>query len=158
MLKINQTQKEELGGFKSLEIILLKDVLNCPYILTNANALELTYRQFFEEDISILPVEESIYMRSRPKRKASGILYSLDAGFQVKYIEPNLEESLANYHLKQVIVKGFTNSNKVVIYGSAQNPLLFYYEPEHSTSIETTSKIRINCKAEISQKPVIAAL
>jgi hypothetical protein len=158
MLKILHTKKEQLGGFKSLEIILLKDVINCPHILTNENAVLFTYKQFFEEDISILPVGETIYMNNTPKKTANGILHKLTAGFEVNYLDIDVDTVLEEYHLKKVIVKGNTFNNTSVIYGSVLSPLTFYYDVTHSKKIENPSKFAINCKANISQKPVIVKI
>lgn len=155
MIRISNIKKEQVGGFKSLEIIKLTDVLNCPHILTNANAHQFTYKQFFESDIEILPVNETINMVAKPIRTASGIKYRADAGFEVKYLDASVDTVFNEYHLQNVIVKGNTFNNNSIIYGSLLFPLKFYYEILHSKQLENPSKFLISCKAEISQKPVI---
>jgi hypothetical protein len=155
MIRISNTKKEQLGGFRSLEIIKLTDVLNCPHILTNENANQFTYKQFFESDISILPVNETINMVAKPVRTASGIKYKATAGFEVKYLDAAVDSIFNEYHLQHVIVKGNTFNNNAIIYGSLHFPLKFYYEVLHSKQLENPSKFIISCSAEIPQKPVI---
>lgn len=155
MIRIENIKKEQLGGFKSLEIIKLLDVLNCPHILTNQNSSQFTYKKFFESDVSILPIGETINMSAKPKRTASGILYSVEGGFEVNYLDDQVDTIFEDYHLQSVIVKANTFNNNAVIYGSLLAPLKFYYEVLHSKRIENPSKFVVSCKAEISQKPVI---
>lgn len=155
MLKIVHNNKEQVGGFRSLEIILLKDVIFCPPILTNANAAEFLYYQFFETDVSIQPVNETIYMIAKPRESASGTLYRMDAGFEVNYLDKAVEDVFEEYHNQKVIVKGNTFNDQSIIYGSVEFPLKFYYESDHSKKFENPTKYTVSCKADISQKPVI---
>lgn len=155
MIRISNIKKEQLGGFKSIEIIKPEDVINCPHILTNANAENFTYKQFFESDIEILPVNETITMVQKPKRTASGILYDVSGGFEVNYLDAVADTVFESYHLEKVIVKAHTFNNSFVIYGSLFFPVTFFYEVLHSKLIENPSKFTVTCSAEIPQKPVI---
>lgn len=155
LVRIKNVKKEQLGGFKTLEIIKLSDIIFCPYILTNKNSDKFTYKKYFESDVSVLPVGETIYMSSKSKKKNSGILYKLEAGFDVNFLSEDLDTIFNEYHLTDVIVKATTYNNNAIIYGSVLFPLKFYYQVLHSKKIENPTKYKVMCKAEISQKPVI---
>lgn len=156
MIRISNTKKEQLGGFKSIEIILPEDIIFCPPILTNTNASKFTYKQFFEADVSILPVNETINIDAKPKRTDAGMIYTAQGGFEVHFLDDAVDTIFENYHLKDVIVKANTFNDNYTIFGSALEPLTFYYEIKHSSKIENPTKFIISCKADITQKPVIA--
>ena len=43
MAEINVDIDEQIGGFKYLRIIAVSEIINCPDILTNKNALEFYF-------------------------------------------------------------------------------------------------------------------
>ncbi|PQB08012.1 hypothetical protein BST83_13260 [Polaribacter filamentus] len=156
MVIISQTKKEEYGGFQSLEIIRVKDILNCPVVLTNQNTSDFTYNTNQTNDAIITPVGETINLIGTPKKTAGGILYTIKGGFEVMYLDVAVDNLLQDYQEENIIIKAYTNNKSFLIYGSLEFPLTFNYSIQHAKKIETTSKYICSIIGETPQKPVLA--
>lgn len=158
MIVISQTKKEEFGGFQKVEIIRKSDVLNCPAILTNYNAIDFTHKTTSDTSVLINPVGDTINIKASPKKTDQGTLYNIKCNFEIPYLDIAVDNFLEKYQNQEVILKAITNSNKMMLYGSLENPLEFFYEIIHTKKIETISKYVCSISRNISQKPVIAKI
>jgi hypothetical protein len=151
----NVGNKEAFGGFKSIELIKVSEILNCPDILTNNNSADFTYISDIENKVDILPVGETIIISAKPVKNRAGILFTVSGGFEINYPSKALEDLFASYLEEFVIVKANLLNNTSMIYGSLLFPLEVNYILEHSKKIENPTRIKVSINSKTPQKPVI---
>lgn len=152
---VSLTQREEIGGFVSLEILILEDIVRCPIILTNTNATTFLYKKGYTSAVEIKPVRETLSVGSKSSKTKSGRIYSIESNFEVLHLDTEVDSIFATIQNKKVIVKANKYNGTSIIYGSLKYPLTFFYDVVNSTKTESPSKFEIKIKGKIPQKPVI---
>lgn len=150
---LNITDKENVGGWKSIHIATLNEIVSTPDLLTNNNASQISINQL-PSSLEIYPVAESIKITETPKLSASGISYSLKINIDFYYTSSEIDDYLNAYLHKKVIVIGKKNSGTEKIYGSKNHPLKFSYTLLEGQSFEDGAKIKVTISATTIQKPV----
>jgi hypothetical protein len=150
----NITDQDQTGGWKSLSIAPINDVLSCPDIITNANANTISLNSG-PETIDIIPVTESIKIQSTPRRSKNGFLYNIKITTDFYYQSKVLDDFLHEYVNKKVVAFGITTYGTEKFYGSVLHPLTFDYEFIDGKNIEQAATCRVSLTGNIPQKPVI---
>lgn len=150
----NISDLEQTGGWRSLQIAPLDEILNCPDILTNANANQVSLNAG-PSTIDILPVTESIKITAKPSRTKNGFNYNINISCDFYYQSTVLDNFLNEYINKKMVVLGITTYGTEKLYGSKLHPLTFDYEFIDGKNIEEAATCRVLITGKIPQKPVI---
>lgn len=152
---VSLTQRESIGGFHSLEVITLDDVVNCPHTLTNENAATFLYNKGYSDAVEIMPVGETLLVGSTTTKTKSGRIFSITSTFEVLYLDIEVDTIFNNFQHKKVIIKANKYNGTSIIYGSKKYPLTFFYDIVNSKKAESPSKYECKITGKIPQKPVI---
>lgn len=152
---VSLMQREQIGGFHSIEVITLEDINFCPHILTNENASTFQYTKGYNDAVEIMPVGETLAVGSSTTKTTSGRLFNITATFEVLYLDAPIDTIFNNFQHKKVVVKANKYDGTSIIYGSVRYPLTFYYDLTNSKKAESPSKFEAKITGKISQKPVI---
>ncbi|WP_064967989.1 hypothetical protein [Tenacibaculum ovolyticum] len=146
--------KEIFGGFYSIEIIPISSILNCPLILTNSNSSDFTYIKNTANIVEILPVFETIHIKSKPKKTPAGFEYLINAGYDVTYPNKAIDNVFNELMNEKAIVKVNQHNGDAIIFGSKTSPLEITYSFQGSKKVETTHKFKVKISGKTLQKPV----
>jgi len=154
MVTLNTSDQEQTGGWRSLQIAPIEEILVCPDILTNQNA-NLVSLNAGPTTIDILPVSESINISVLRKRDKAGFQYTIKIVLDFFYQSIALDNFLNDYLNKKVVVIGVTSYGSEKMFGSKLHPLTFNYDLIDGKNIEDPATTQVTISAVISQKPVI---
>ena len=154
MVTLNTSDQEQTGGWRSLQIAPIEEILVCPDILTNQNA-NLVSLNAGPTTIDILPVSESINISVLRKRDKAGFQYTIKIVLDFFYQSIALDNFLNDYLNKKVVVIGVTSYGSEKMFGSKLHPLTFNYDLIDRRNIEDPATTQVTISAVISQKPVI---
>ncbi len=152
---VSLTQREDIGGFHSLEVITIDDIYYCPHTLTNENASTFTYNKGYSDAVEIMPVGETLLVSSDTSKTSSGRLVTITANFEVLFLDPEVDTIFNKFQHKKVIIKANKYNGTSILYGSQRYPLTFFYDIINSKKTESPSKYECKITGKISQKPVI---
>lgn len=154
MVKLNISDQEQTGGWRSLQIAPIEEILVCPDIVTNQNA-NLVSLYAGPATIDILPVSESINISISNKRDKAGFQYTIKIVMDFFYQSIALDNFLNDYLNKKVVVLGVTSYGAEKLFGSKLHPLTFNYELIDGKNFEDPATTQVTISAVIPQKPVI---
>lgn len=153
MAEINVDIDEQIGGFRSLRIIAVDEIVNCPDVLTNDNAIYFTSTPALDT-IDATMVSESIALTSKPTRNRSGILHRINASFDMASQSSLLDDYLNDRTANGVVLVAEKHYGQQILYGSKNYPLKLLYENIHGKKQEEGTTVRVRISAKIPQKPV----
>jgi hypothetical protein len=146
--------KEQLGGFYSLEIIKVTDVLSGPKFLTNENIHLLSYKTNINSDVKIMPVGESILVKSTPTIKKGSEYHTVNSSFEILFPDDKIDTLLYSTTKSDVILKANFHDGTSIFYGSVVSPLELSYRHDLSKVLESPHKTIVTIKGKTTQKPV----
>lgn len=152
MTYINTALEEQTGGWYNVAIISISDI-NCPDLLTNANASNIVITPTANA-LDILPVGENIVIQESSQKTKSGIIYNIKGEFEIPYQSEQIDDYFNNHLQAKVVFIGIKHSGQKKIYGSKKFPLAFQYQFINGKKYEDGNRIKVSVYGKIPQKPV----
>ncbi len=118
MKNLNDSKCEHTGGWFVAQIILVDEVINCPTILTNDNASQMSWDDSQYSQLDILPVRESIKINATPRSNGSGTSYSIKAEFEIATQSKEIDTFFNDCIHKKVLLLGQKHYGQQILYGS----------------------------------------
>lgn len=153
MSTINLAVLEQSGGWQSIQVALLDEIINMPDIVTNANAAQIEIVGA-EDTIDILPIPESILINHSKSQSKKGVEHSIKIQFDFAAQSSALDDFLYKYEAKKVIAIGVKPTSTEKLFGSKISPLLFDYDLIDGKNKEDGSITRVIISGKTLQKPV----
>lgn len=153
MSDINIALEEQTGGWFNVAIATLDELVECPDILTNANASSVVFTPT-ADGLDILPVGENIKITEPIQKTKAGSVYNIKGEFEIAYQSKAVDTYLNNHLQKKVVMIGIKHSGQQKLYGSKKFPLEFSYQNINGKNYEDGSRVRITIEGKIPQKPV----
>lgn len=153
MNTVNSQQKEQTGGWFSVQIYTTDELVSCPNVLTNENASKITIVPS-SDFLDVLPVGESIKIKATPRTTKNGTSYSINGDFKIAVQSKQIDTFLNKYRNKKVVLIGIKHFGQQKMYGSKLFPLSFSYNEINGTKLQDGSLFQISVSGKIPQKPV----
>lgn len=153
MSDVNVSNNEDLGGWFNVSVFSVDEIVSCPDILTNKNAIDIELNLSGEE-LNFLPIGENIIIRETPRRVSNGFIYGIEGSFEVNIQSPEVDDYFNKYINKKVILIAQQWSGVKRLYGSKKFPLMFTYRNINGRRTEDGQRIQITVSGDIPQKPV----
>lgn len=148
------TEKEQIGGFKSILFITLDEIINCPELLTNLNAFEFTSSPPLNA-VNVRHVGETMRVTARPSRTKAGLLYSINCQLNIEEQSIEIDNYLFEKQIKPGVLITEKHFGQKMLFGSKNFPLRMTYEGIHGDRAEDGNLIVVKISGKIPQKPII---
>lgn len=153
MAIIHTIKTEQPGGWFSIQIISLEELVYCPPILTNINSNSIVIVNA-SEILDVLPVGETIKIDEPVKITKSGAIYTIKGEFEFAKQSSSLDTFLNKYQGKKVVMIGTKHDGQRKLYGSKRFPLEFIYEQTNGKKYEDGNQTIVSVEGKTPQKPV----
>jgi hypothetical protein len=150
---MNFTCDEKLPGFAELELFLLDETSNWPFVVTDTNSRHIVFTPF-ENDVEAIIDPDSIKANINPKQSGDGEIQQIDISFRLITRSESLEQLLEQYANKPCVGRGKLNNDFQKLYGTNREPLYMNYEVNDGTKVDGESYTEVRIKGETRKRPV----
>ncbi len=144
---------EKLPGFAELNLFLLEETSEWPFVLTDTNSAQISLTPFVN-DVEAIIEPDSIDVSVSVRNSSKGDLHQISISFRLITRSEALEQLLEQYANRPAVAIGSLNNEFRKLYGSNLEPLYMNYEVVDGTKVDGTAYTEVQIKGETRSRPV----
>jgi hypothetical protein len=150
---MNFYTEEKLPGFEEMNIYLLDEISNWPFVLTDTTSKQIVFTPF-ENDVEAIIDPDSIQVDVNPKQSAEGESHPISIQFRLLTRSEALDQLLEQYANKPCVAIGSLNNEFKKVYGTIQEPLYMNYSINDGTKVDGEAYTKVEVKGETRSRAV----